>query len=213
MAPGDLFTAPYDGPGQSGPMILDPDGGLIWFKALPKYTSATNLRVQEYASKPVLTWWQGDISVHGFGQGEGVILDSAYAQIARVKRGMALQADLHEFQLTPQGTALITAYDPIYCNLSSVGGPAEGAVTDGTFQEIDVRTGLVMYQWTSLDHVALERILCSGKQQQCQLSVRLLPHQLDQPRPGLEPVDLRAKHVDRVRPQRADRSDQLAAGR
>jgi hypothetical protein len=28
-------------------------------------------------------------------------------------------------------------------------------VTDGTFQEIDVRTGLVMYQWTSLDHVAL----------------------------------------------------------
>src|SRR5271156_1712549 len=41
VAPGDLFTAPYDGPGQSGPMILDPDGGLIWFKALPKYTSAT----------------------------------------------------------------------------------------------------------------------------------------------------------------------------
>jgi hypothetical protein len=155
VAPGDLFTAPYDGPGQSGPMILDPDGGLVWFKTLPKYTSATNLRVQEYASKPVLTWWQGDISVHGFGQGEDVILDSAYAQIARVKAGNGLQADLHEFQLTPQGTALITAYDPIYCNLSKVGGSAEGAVTDGTFQEIDVRTGLVMYQWTSLDHVAL----------------------------------------------------------
>ena len=155
VAPGDLFTAPYDGPGQSGPMILEPDGVLVWFKALPKYTSATNLRVQEYASKQVLTWWQGDISVHGFGQGEGVILDSAYAQIARVKAGNGLQADLHEFQLTPQGTALITAYDPIYCNLSKVGGSADGAVTDGTFQEIDVRTGLVMYQWTSLDHVAL----------------------------------------------------------
>jgi hypothetical protein len=155
VAPGDLFAAPYDGPGQSGPMILEPDGGLVWFKALPKHTSATNLRVQEYASKPVLTWWQGDISVHGFGQGEDVILDSAYAQIARVKAGNGLQADLHDFQLTPQGTALITAYDPVYCNLSSVGGSADGAVTDGTFQEIDVRTGLVMYQWTSLDHVAL----------------------------------------------------------
>jgi hypothetical protein len=155
VAPGDEFVAPYDGPGQSGPMILEPDGGLLWFKALPKYTSATNLRVQEYAGKPVLTWWQGDISVHGFGQGEDVILDSAYAQIARVKAGNGLQADLHEFQLTPQGTALITAYDPIYCNLSKVGGSADGAVTDGTFQEIDVRTGLVMYQWTSLDHVAL----------------------------------------------------------
>jgi hypothetical protein len=156
VEPGDEFVAPYDGPGQSGPMILDPSGGLLWFKALPKYTSATNLRVQEYAGKPVLTWWQGDISVHGFGSGEDVILNNAYAQIARVRAGNGLQADLHEFQLTPQGTALITAYDPIYCNLSTVGGPADGAVTDGTFQEIDIRTGLVMFQWTSLDHVALD---------------------------------------------------------
>jgi Arylsulfotransferase (ASST) len=156
VAPGDEFVAPYDGPGQSGPMILDPSGGLIWFKALPRGTSATNLRVQEYGGKPVLTWWQGDISVHGFGLGEDVIADSAYAEIAHVKAGNGLQADLHEFQLTPQGTALVTAYDPILCNLSSVGGSSDGAVTDGTFQEIDVRTGLVMFQWTSLDHVALE---------------------------------------------------------
>ena len=48
----------------------------MWFKPLPEYTSATNLRVQESAGKPVLTWWQGDISVHGFGQGEDVILDA-----------------------------------------------------------------------------------------------------------------------------------------
>jgi hypothetical protein len=155
VASGDVFVAPYDGPGQSGPMILEPDGGLVWFKALPKYTSATNLRVQEFAGKPVLTWWQGDISVHGFGQGEDVIVDNAYSEIARVKAGNGLQADLHDFQLTPQGAALITAYDPILCNLSSVGGPSYGAVTDATFQEIDVRTGLVMFQWTSLDHVAL----------------------------------------------------------
>ena len=163
VAPGDEFVAPYDGPGQSGPMILDSSGGLVWFKALRKYTSATNLRVQEYAGKPVLTWWQGDISVHGFGQGEDVILDNAYAQIARVRAGNGLQADLHDFQLTPQGTALITAYDPIYCNLSSAGGSADGAVTDGTFQEIDVRTGLVMFQWTSLDHVALAESYAPAK--------------------------------------------------
>jgi len=36
-----------------------------------------------------------------------------------------------------------------------VGGPAYAALTDSVFQEIDVRTGLVMYEWTSLDHVAL----------------------------------------------------------
>ncbi len=154
-APGDEFVAPYTGPGQAGPMILDQNGGLVWFKPLPRNTSATNFRVQEYEGRPVLTWWQGDISVHGFGLGEDEIADSTYTDIARVRAGNGQQADLHEFQLTPQGTALITAYDPILCNLSSVGGPAYGAVTDGVFQEIDVRTGLVMYEWTSLDHVGL----------------------------------------------------------
>jgi Arylsulfotransferase (ASST) len=154
-APGDIFAAPYDGPGQSGPMILDPSGGLVWFKALPHGVSATNFQVQQYAGRPVLTWWQGDISVHGFGLGEDTIADGAYEDIAHVRAGNGLQADLHDFQLTPQGTALITAYEPIYCNLSAVGGAAYGAVTDGLLQEIDVRTGLVMFQWSSLDHVAL----------------------------------------------------------
>jgi hypothetical protein len=162
VALGDEFVAPYNGPGQNGPMILDQDGGLIWFKALPTHTSATNLRVQEYGGKPVLTWWQGDISVHGFGLGEDVILNSSYAEIAHVRAGNGLRADLHELQLTPQGTALITAYDPIHCNLSSVGGSSNGAVTDGVFQEIDVRTGLVMFQWTSLDHVAISESYASA---------------------------------------------------
>jgi hypothetical protein len=155
VAPGDEFVAPYTGPGQAGPMILDESGGLVWFKPLPRNTSATNFQVQDYLGKPVLTWWQGDISIHGFGQGEGVIADSTYTDIAHVKAGNGFQADLHDFQLTPQGTALITVYDPIFCNLSSVGGSADGAVVDGMLQEIDVRTGLVMFQWTSLDHVEL----------------------------------------------------------
>jgi hypothetical protein len=155
VAPGDEFLAPYSGPGQAGPMILDASGQLVWFKALPRYTSATNLKVQEYDGRPVLTWWQGDISVHGFGLGEDVIANSAYADIAHDKAGNGDQVDLHEFQITPQGTGLITAYDPILCDLSSVGGPAYGGVTDAVFQEIDIKTGLVMYEWTSIDHVGL----------------------------------------------------------
>ncbi len=155
LAPGDEFVAPYTGPGQAGPMILDPSGGLIWFKPLPRYTSATNFKVQEYAGSPVLTWWQGDISIHGFGTGEDVIANSRYADIAHVRAGNGHSADLHDFELTPQGTALVTSYFPILCNISSVGGPSYGGLTDGVFQEIDVKTGLVMFEWTSLDHVAL----------------------------------------------------------
>jgi hypothetical protein len=155
VAPGDEFLAPYGGPGQAGPMIVEPDGGLVWFKPLPTHTEATNLQVQEYEGKPVLTWWQGNIIAHGFGLGEDVIADDTYTDIAHVRAGNGLAADLHEFQLTPQGTALITAYEPIFCDLSSVGGPSYGAVTDSVLQEIDVRTGLVMYEWTSVDHVGL----------------------------------------------------------
>ena len=155
IAPEDEFVAPYNGPGQSGPMILGPSGELVWFKPLPRSTSATNLRVQQYDGAPVLTWWQGDISIHGFGLGEDVIANSSYQDIAHVHAGNGLQADLHDFELTPADTALITAYDPIHCDLSAVGGPSDGAVTDGVLQEIDVKTGLVMFQWNSLDHVGL----------------------------------------------------------
>jgi hypothetical protein len=161
-APGDVFVAPYTGPGQAGPMILDPSGGLLWFKALPTDTFATDLRVQEYAGKPVLTWWQGNISVHGFGTGEGVIADSAYEDIAHVRAGNGHQVDLHELQITPQGTALVTAYFPVLCNLSSVGGPSYSGLTDGVMQEIDIKTGLVMFEWTSLDHVALSESYASA---------------------------------------------------
>jgi hypothetical protein len=168
VAPGDLFVAPYGGPGQPGPMILDPAGGLLWFKPLPRYTSATNLKVQEYAGKAVLTWWQGNISIHGFGTGEDVIADSAYDDIAHVRAGNGHRADLHDFQLTPQGTALITSYFPVLCDLSSVGGSSYAGLTDGVFQEIDVRTGLVMYEWTSLDHVALSESYASPKRSNTQ---------------------------------------------
>jgi hypothetical protein len=163
IAPGYEFVAPYAGPGQAGPMIVEPDGGLVWFKPLPRYTSATNFRVQEYQGKPVLTWWQGRIIVHGFGRGEDVIANGDYGDVAHVRAGNGHQADLHEFQLTPQGTALLTAYYPILCNISSVGGPSYGAVTDGIFQEIDVKTGLVMYEWTSLDHVPLSASYAPAK--------------------------------------------------
>ncbi|HLL91336.1 MAG TPA: arylsulfotransferase family protein, partial [Solirubrobacteraceae bacterium] len=155
VAGGDELVTPAAGPGQAGPMILDPDGGLVWFKALPAQVSATNLQVQEYEGRPVLTWWQGDISEHGFGLGEDVIADDSYTDIAHVKAGNGHEADLHEFQLTQQGTAFVSAYYPIRCDLSAVGGPADGALTDAVFQEIDVKTGLVMYEWTSVDHVAI----------------------------------------------------------
>jgi len=153
---GDLFLAPYSGVGQYGPMILGEHGELVWFKSLsPAGTRAANLRVQTYEGKPALTWWQDPLVADGSRTAGEVIANSAYQTIAIVRAGNGYQPDLHEFQITPQGTALITVYDAIDCNLSSVGGPRDGAVADTLLQEIDLKTGLVMYEWHSLDHVPL----------------------------------------------------------
>jgi hypothetical protein len=154
-APGYLFTAPYSGPGPSGPEIFSDSGELIWFDPLAGETAAANLQVQSYDGQPVLTWWQGYIPPQGFGQGEEMIYSTSYRQIGRVHAGNGYKADLHDFHITPQRTALLSVFDPIYCDLAGVGGPSGGAVTDSVLQELDLASGLVRREWHSLDHVAL----------------------------------------------------------
>jgi hypothetical protein len=155
-APGDLFVAPYSGPGQYGPMILDDSGALVYFKSLsPPGTRAADFRVQRLQGRPVLTWWQDPLIAGGSRKAGEVVLDSSYRQVAIVRAGNGYQPDLHEFQITPQGVGLITVYDGIDCDLSSVGGPRTAAVADTLMQEIDLKTGLVRFEWHSLDHVAL----------------------------------------------------------
>lgn len=162
--PGEIFIAPYSGPGQYGPMILGEDGSVVWFKPLsPTGTRAADFRVQQYEGKPVLSWWQDPLIAGGSSKAGEVILDSSYHRLAVVRAGNGFQPDLHEFQITPQGTGLITVYDGIDCDLSAVGGPRDAAVADTLMQQIDLKTGLVMYEWHSLDHVPLSDSYASAR--------------------------------------------------
>jgi arylsulfotransferase ASST len=163
-SPGDVFIAPYSGPGQYGPMILGEDGRLLWFEPLsPAGTRAADFRVQRYEGRPVLSWWQDPLTAGGSSKAGEVILDSSYRRLAVVRAGNGFQPDLHEFQITPQGTGLITVYDGIDCDLSAVGGPRDAAIADTLMQEIDLRTGLVRFEWHSLDHVALSESYTSAR--------------------------------------------------
>lgn len=154
-APGDFLLAPYQGTGSPGPMIVTQNGTLVWFHPLPPGQSATNLHVVSYEGKPALAWWQGHILKLGFGQGEDVIYDSSYRQIARIGAGNGYMADLHETRITPEGTAWIDAFDPIHMNLAAHHGVANGVLTDSIVQEVDVKTGLVMWEWHALGHIPL----------------------------------------------------------
>jgi hypothetical protein len=153
--PGDFFLAPYQGTGSPGPMIVDQSGNLIWFHPLPAGDSATNFRTQTYRGQTVLTWWEGRILKLGFGQGEDEIYNTSYQPIAHVHAGNGYRADLHEFLLTPPGTAWLDAFDPVELNLTSSGGSPHAVVNDSVVQEIDVKTGLVMWEWHALGHIPL----------------------------------------------------------
>ncbi|HTU97616.1 MAG TPA: arylsulfotransferase family protein [Solirubrobacteraceae bacterium] len=152
-AGGDLFVAPQYGPVQNGVQIIGPYGGLIWYQNVPHNDTATDFNVQNYQGKKVLTWWQGNISFAGTGDGVDEIYNSSYQHLATVKAGNGVNSDLHEFTITGQNTALVTAYYPVMWNVSNANGAKPRIVLDGVVQEIDIPTGLVLFQWDSLDHV------------------------------------------------------------
>ena len=154
-ASGDLLLAPYQGEGAPGLMIAEQNGDLVWFHPLPAGEAATSLRIQQYGGKPVLTWWQGRILEVGFGQGEDVIDNTAYQQVGVVHAGNGYHADLHEFKLEPEGTAWIDMFDPIEMSLSRYHGLSSGVITDSVIQEIDVKTGLGMWEWHALGHIPI----------------------------------------------------------
>ena len=157
---GDIFLTPKHAPSvhlvfEGGPMILDPEGQLVWFR--PVHGITTNLEVQRYQGQPVLTWWQTN-SVGGRGQkhsgsGQDVIVDRSYRTVAVLHGGNGLNSDSHEFQITPQGTALIDCVDRVRTNLSSVGGPTDGLADDYVIQELDIKTGRVLWEWHALGHI------------------------------------------------------------
>ncbi|WP_238343043.1 arylsulfotransferase family protein [Nocardioides cynanchi] len=154
-AGGDIFVSPF---GQAatygnGAEILSPDGKhVVWFHAAPAGQEIADFRTQTYRGKPVLTFWQGT-GLGGLAHGTDYIYDDHYRRIATVQAGNGQSADGHEFQITGRNTALVLSYATATADLTAIGGPAHQKVIDGIVQEIDIRTGRVLFEWNSADHV------------------------------------------------------------
>jgi hypothetical protein len=152
-APGLLFIAPSSGPGDRGVMILDNAGRVVWWHSTEPLT-AMNFRAALYKGEPVLTWWEGK-SVKGLGVGDCVIFDRHYRQLARFRAGHRRPADLHEFVITPRGTALVTAQETRRRDLRPLGDHANRPVIGSVIQELQIPSARVLFEWRSLEHVAL----------------------------------------------------------
>jgi hypothetical protein len=134
VARGLIFVAPKTAgigggpsPGPLGPEIIDDKGRPVWFNPVTNGQVAADFRVQHYHNRPVLTWAQEK----GFGGlatnlSADYIFDDSYDLIATVHAGNGLDADAHEFLISPEDTALITIYNSVAADLSPVGGPTNG---------------------------------------------------------------------------------------
>jgi hypothetical protein len=158
--------------GQS-PMIHDHNGNLVWMNAT--YGETFGLTVQKYKGQDYLTFWQGDDSVGGHGEGyyfmvrvfkirnqskficskltDASQLDSSYKEVYKLTAGNGLPGDLHEFKITPEGTALLTQYK--FEEAEFGGGRQQnrkGYIWDSVIQEVNIETNEVIFEWHASEH-------------------------------------------------------------
>ncbi|KAK0124592.1 hypothetical protein ONS95_009541 [Cadophora gregata] len=136
-----------------GPVILDPRGNLVWSEG--KFGQAMNLQVQRYKEEDFLTFWSG--TSHGpHSNGSYYMLDSSYEVAHTITSvGIDMGGDLHEFEITDNGTALFTIYEDKQVDCSDVGHDGLCWIDDCLFQEVDIVTGELLFQWRASDHVPL----------------------------------------------------------
>ena len=122
--------------------------------------TAHNPHVCQYKGSDHLCYFQGE-QHQGFARGHGVIMDRHYRIVRTVESsGAGASSDMHEFRITPYSngkTALMTVYQPRQYDLTT--NPkfnvekGMGWIVEGVFQEVDIATGNVVFEWRSLDHV------------------------------------------------------------
>ena len=110
---------------QSGPMILDGAGRLVYFRPLGGKVQATDVRVQRYRGQPVLTWWQGT-SRQGIGRGELVVARPELPDRRARPRAATASAPTCTSSSSPRATRRCSSATPS-SRCSSTGGAARSS--------------------------------------------------------------------------------------
>ena len=132
--------------------MYDSDGQLVWIER--HYGMIMDLNVQRYRDEDFLTFWIGeDDGTRGLGH--YYMLNSSYelAHVVSAKNGLA--GDVHEFKISNDDTAIMSIYEICQMDLTPVGKAVDGWVYDGLFQEIDIETGELRFEWRARDHYAV----------------------------------------------------------
>lgn len=131
-------------------LILDGNAQPVWAMRVDDNDGVfvNDLAVQSYQGEPVLTYWRGKAPQREFGEGEYVLVDQSYREVATVRTGAGTPgADFHDLRITPRGTALLLSYPE---------RDGDRPVRDGAVQEVDIATGEVLFDWRASDHIDLD---------------------------------------------------------
>ncbi|KAL2854552.1 ASST-domain-containing protein [Aspergillus pseudodeflectus] len=162
---GYLFVAPFagfpdtageqHGPRQAAPYIFRDDGELVWSGYGYYSIWATNFQKARWKGKDVLFCFEGDHNPgYGHGHGHTTILDQHYETIRELRAGNHKLTDKHEFHVINEETALIQIYQPTPMDLTPWGAsPEQQWIVDAIIQELDIETGELLFEWSSLEHV------------------------------------------------------------
>ncbi|KAH7273108.1 ASST-domain-containing protein [Fusarium solani] len=151
-----IFLGTVYGQMRAGPMILDArDFSLVY--ADQHYDNSYCSNVQMFNGSRHLVFWEG-VHNRGHANGYGLVYDENYNLVFNVTAqglGGAL-ADMHEVQLTSNGTIIFSAYWTIPYDCTIMGGQADAMLMDSGFQEVDPVTNKILFQWAASQYFSLE---------------------------------------------------------
>ncbi|KAI2780498.1 ASST-domain-containing protein [Daldinia loculata] len=163
---GYLFVAPFagfpdtpteqHGPRQAGPYIFRDNGDLVWSGYGIFSIWSTNFQAGRWRGKDILFSFEGDHNPgYGHGHGHITIMDNHYETIRELRAGNHKLVDKHEFHIINEETGLIQIYQPVARDLTAWGGSAgQQWIVNSIIQELDIATGKLLFEWSSLDYVS-----------------------------------------------------------
>ncbi|KZF24813.1 hypothetical protein L228DRAFT_267119 [Xylona heveae TC161] len=162
---GYLFLAPFagypdtpseqHGPRQAGPYIFRDNGDLVWSGYALYSIWATNFQAGRWKGKDILFSFEGDHNAgYGHGHGHVTFMDHHYETVRELRAGSHKLVDKHEFHIINEQTGLIQIYQPVPRDLTQFGAsPEQQWIVNAIIQELDISTGKLLFEWSSLDHV------------------------------------------------------------
>lgn len=155
-APGYIFLSPSHFQDTKGfNLIIDNSGNLVYWQEV---TDGTPVDFQVLPNGQLGYGSMYEFSkVTGGGATKFWMMDSSYTIVDSFAMGNGYIAESHEFQLLPNGHAVMLAYDlqPVDMSKIVAGGHPGAMVLGSIIQELD-GDGNVIFQWRSWDHLDLK---------------------------------------------------------